>query len=223
MVYRFNPINPGTPIENAIAVINNNFGQLDNETVTKVFKGSGGKPSFVQGRLPNDLGEGILLNNNDGVPLIAAYVDKDGNPVLKVAKTGNDATTASNDQLIFNSSQNILKVVASGSRSTVVNTMTPASTTTLTVPHNLGVVPAFQTYVTLPNTFPTNYAPTGVIGMPAMAIIRDSGGAGVILVWVSSRADTTNLYLDITNPTTATITGPHNFSFKYYILQETAA
>lgn len=80
----------------------------------------------------------------------------DGNDfVMKVAPPGMNATTADNEDLIFNSSQNVLKVVQSGTLSLTQATIADpgagnyaSDTGTLgTVNHNLGYVPAFLAYV----------------------------------------------------------------------------
>lgn len=107
----FQPVGKGTSDSGRWAQANKNFAQLDREAVTKVFKNILGNEGTVIGQLPNDLGTGFIMNSLDGVPLIYAAVDNDGQPILKVAKTGHDATSASDENLVFNSAQNVLKVI----------------------------------------------------------------------------------------------------------------
>jgi hypothetical protein len=72
----------------------------------------------------------------------------------------NVKTNSDVNQFIFNSNQNIFKVVASGTMTLNANGMTVGSTNSATIAHNLGYVPAFQvyfnftsgTYTQLPNS-----------------------------------------------------------------------
>lgn len=145
MPYRFSPIHPSTPNDVLIAAINKNFASLDNETITKIFNGANGANSLIQGRLPNSLGYGYLLYREDGTVAIAMYIDSTGTPILKVSKEGYDATTATNDQLIFNSAQNIFKVAY-----TTVHTFPAESITIagglqqLVYAHGLGSIPKVE-------------------------------------------------------------------------------
>lgn len=114
MPYRFVPIGPNVSLQEALAVLNANFAQLDSEVVTKVFNAAGGNPGFLQGKLPNGLGYGFLMYTPDGKVAIACYINASGTPILKIAKDGYDALTATNDQLIFNSAQNVFKIANTG-------------------------------------------------------------------------------------------------------------
>lgn len=63
----FNPIDPSTSQSNAMAQINNNFAKLDQEVVTKVFRGESGDDVII-GKLPNGM-YGMLFYLN-GTPHI---------------------------------------------------------------------------------------------------------------------------------------------------------
>lgn len=83
--------------------------QINNEQHTKVFKGPTGN-ALITGKLPNSLGYGTILNDSSGMPSIYMAI-VDNQPIFKIAKSGFDATTAGSDDLIFNSSQNVFKIV----------------------------------------------------------------------------------------------------------------
>lgn len=114
MPNRFLPFRSGTDMNQLIAILNKNFGELDGDTITKVFSVSRTSPGFIEGQLPNNLGYGFLMYTPDNKVSIACYIDSSGQPVLKIAKAGFDALTATSDQLIFNSAQNIPKIAATG-------------------------------------------------------------------------------------------------------------
>jgi hypothetical protein len=71
MPFRFIPVNPGTDYDQAMAVMNNNFAQLDNETVTKTFKQANGN-AIVEGKLPYDGGYGSMYYNSDDVTTVVS-------------------------------------------------------------------------------------------------------------------------------------------------------
>jgi hypothetical protein len=49
-------------------------------------------------------------------------------------------------------------------------------------------------------------------------------GGGMIYLYIQARADSTNLYMDVLNPSATGQVGFGNpWVFKYYILQETAS
>lgn len=81
-------------------------------------------------------------NNNNAVALFGQ--DSTGNTVLKVAQSGYDARTATNSQLVFNSNQDILKVVLSG---TITVSITAGGGAVATVvAHGLSNIPMAIVY-----------------------------------------------------------------------------
>lgn len=150
MSNRFLPLRSGTDMDQLLAILNKNFGELDGETITKVFSVSATSPGFIQGQLPNNLGYGFLMYTPDNKVAIACYIDSSGQPILKVAKEGYDALTATNDQLIFNSSQNIFKIVESGTATINVPGAANDFIDEVVIDHNLGFVPSYEVYVTPP-------------------------------------------------------------------------
>jgi len=90
MPYRFNPVNPGTPLESAIAAFNNNFAQLDQETAVKTFNGASGEPSIITGELPYEGGYGSLYYDTNGIARIIIGVQPDGTIGMTASKEGVD-------------------------------------------------------------------------------------------------------------------------------------
>lgn len=92
MPYRFAPIGSNSSLEQALAVINNNFAQLDGETVVKTFKQPGGN-SIVQGKLPYEGGYGILIYDTDLIPRILIGIAPDGEIDMAASESGEDITS----------------------------------------------------------------------------------------------------------------------------------
>lgn len=92
MPYRFSPINPDTPFEMAVRTLNQNFAQLDNETVTKTFKGPNGKPALTSGRLDNGF-YGTAYQDQSGNTVKLVGFDSNGVFIEITVKDGNDAYT----------------------------------------------------------------------------------------------------------------------------------
>lgn len=144
-------------------------------------------------------------------------LDKDG---LRTSEAGVDVFNATNDQLTFNSNNNVFKVVQSGEASGAVASLTENATDTTTIPHNLGFAPAAIVYV---NGTGSTYLTSGRYYPTPTAISIKIGTVyhpGIIFEY---QIDDTNLYLTVTNRSTATpITDIGTVNWKYYLLQETA-
>lgn len=76
-----------------MAILNKNFGELDGETITKVFLGANNQLSIIEGKLPYDGGYGALYYDPDGVPSIVIGVLPDGTMGMVVAKEGVNVLT----------------------------------------------------------------------------------------------------------------------------------
>lgn len=199
MSNRFQPIPASTPPDQQLAMINNNFAQLDNENVKKLFYDVNGTPSIFIG------------------------IDQDQASVIKVAKPGVDVTTATNDQLAFNSAQDVFKVVASGTASisapsASTNNSQATATTNATVTHGLGYTPAVLAFLTLGSNVyrPIPYTVSGIIN-------------STVGNWTNSvlyyQVDSTSLTLisQYTQSSTTSQSGSGlGGTIKYYLLQETA-
>ena len=132
---------------------------------------------------------------------------------MKISQDGVDVTTATNNQLIFNSDQNMFKIALSGTASIVV----PAGanqTGTATVTHNLGQSPLVFGTVTL-----TPGLSSEIMQFPGAYYVWDGVSRNVPrLVFEYFATDTNTLTLQIRSDGFASGT----FTVKYYILQETA-
>lgn len=157
---------------------------------------------------------------------------------LKVAEDGVDVLTADDDELLFNSEQNVFKVVQtnthtvsysfsshSGSGFTIDNK-------TDTIAHNLGFVPAIVVFVEYAGgKFPVvNNTP--LAGLSGGTGFTFGGGTGFAfaVTHASMSVDSTNLYLGISRwgnlgngAYSASIDAESgSLTYRYYLLQETA-
>lgn len=124
-----------------------------------------GDSSSSSGRVQYDPARGVIVN--DGSNNIGLFgIDESGNVVIKIAKPGFNADTASDDELIFNSSQDIFKIAYKGT--TTINVPDTSSNTYFsTITHNLGYVPYVIAFVkpafggsTIDEYQPMPYMPT---------------------------------------------------------------
>lgn len=144
----------------------------------------------------------------------------DGTTALKVAKPTFEVDTTADANLIFNSNQNMFKIVATGTTTVT----TPASLTnkqvvTSTIPHGLGYAPAFQAYVTVPNYGVAYVAANQLTSVPFTFFSYNI----TPLLYVYASSDASNLYLNVANLYDAALAGLGGvWTFRYYILAETA-
>lgn len=154
---------------------------------------------------------------NDGSNNIGLFgFDDAGNMVVKVAKPGYDANSATDDQLVFNSSQNVFKIVDSGtSDSFNVTSSTPFS---ITINHNLGYQPIVIAYV-IGTTFGSA---TNTDVLPYYVLGSTSGvpGAFVITGAITYSVGNNSIAFTVYNP--GSISPGLTGNIKYYILQESA-
>lgn len=169
----FRPLNSTNSQATNNNEINNMVRQLNNEQKTKIYK------------------------DNNGVRNISIGVQPDGTSRIRIAKEGIDVVDATDDQLIFNSAQNVLKIVKTGT------TTIPASGSTLasvTVTHSLGFSPGVMAYLVLDvdQYIPLNYSANGfsIYSLITPTTVR----------FLESSVSPITLPIDI----------------KYYLLQETA-
>jgi hypothetical protein len=195
MPSRFIPIQPGTDASQQVAIINKNFGELDNESVTKLYNGADGIPR-------------IHINGATGV--------------IKTAAAGVDVTTATNAQLTFNSAQNVLKVVLSSTATIPSYTIgaTGSTKSSVTVTHGLGMLPAVIAYGTVsgdPNywlwagSYWDSYSAGGA-GITPMLVHNYN---------IEITTTTVKFEIDSIAGLGAPTAG-NSYAIKYYLLQETA-
>ena len=212
MPNKFQPVGQGAPLEQAIAMFNNNFAKLDNEAVTKVFKGAGGVNAFTLGQI-KDVGTGLILRDQNDIARIICYIDTTGTPILKVSKDGFDAITTGNENLIFNSAQNVFKIV---DEYTYSITGIAASNTYATTPHGLSYTPAVLGFLE------AGVAVNARTPLPTWtSLSRDDIGHTInFSTWINLEADATNTYIRFFN-SKATDVGP--IDVTVYLLQEAAS
>ena len=168
----------------------------------------------------------IGVDSNEDIRLLISAQDDDF--AMKISRDGYDATVASDEELIFNSDNNLFKIVQSG----VANVTAPGSgftgltTITTTVLHGLGKTPASLVYVTNPVALTgVGYQTPGLTAVPSTTYITNSGS---VLLVATSRVDTTNIYFDLTYLSGGAgdigpVVGGMVWAFKYYIMVETAS
>jgi hypothetical protein len=140
---------------------------------------------------------------------------------LKVSKQGKDVVTASNQDLIFNSEQNVLKIINTNTTSINVPNPLPTGTITATVPHNQTFAPAFLAFVSTPALAAYGIPNSQIVGLPY--ILPTSIGTADAPLLVQARTDASSIYFDIINYQSAALPDlGGTWSFKYYILQESA-
>lgn len=136
-----------------------------------------------------------------------------------VSQPGIDVTQATDNQLIFNSSQNIFKIVGSGTL-TLISPDPLHSNTTVTVAfaHNLGYVPAFLGFIT-----GSQYLGSDVYLQTPYTVTANIVSGTPEPITYSLSADISNIYANVYNGGGVGISGVGTTTFKYYLLQETAS
>lgn len=183
-------------IESLVKQINEQNRLISNEDRTKIIKDSSGTPRILFGEGPNQF-----------------YG-------LKVSQEGNDVTGATDSQLVFNSDNNVFKIVASGTASQPVTSLAQDATNTVTVAHNLGYIPTAIIYL---NGTGSTYLTANRYYVPPISVPVKVGATYYPGVIHSYNIDSTNIYFTVTNSSAATpITDIGTVNWKYYLLQETA-
>lgn len=140
-----------------------------------------------------------------------------------VTRTGVDAITNTDPaQFIFNSNQNVFKVVASSTASlTGSSSINNNQTQTQTIAHNLGFTPAVLIYVNAVSVVGIQGG-GGLTNLPVSYILPGIATSYPIIT-LQNRIDSTNLYLDLVcHLGTANNFSAYTWTYRYYLLQETA-
>jgi hypothetical protein len=201
-----NRLDPTTSIEDNLALINQNFDALDDQDRTKIIR-NGTTPALLLGYQKGGFGT-------------ADYG-------LKIAKTGVDVTTASNDQLIFNSNQDMLKIVSTGTVTIPAAVSASGSVSgaisSIAITHGLGYLPILSGFVMNSTEFtpipgPINMMNTGINVSPPIFLQASIGYIHVYLTTTTATftLDSSNINYGISGYTL----GP--FTVRYYFMQETA-
>lgn len=168
----------------------------------------------------NDQGKRIIKDEN-GVRRV--ILDKDG---LRTSPVGVDVTTAGEDVLTFNSAQNTLKVVQTGTASqtlTNASNVVAAGEQTFTINHNLGYKPAFDVYMTTPSTY---IAGLLLMKLPELYVLPAGHALGGGTIFSQFRATVSTTALTITyfhRVSTDYSPSVPTFSIKYYLYRESAS
>lgn len=130
---------------------------------------------------------------------------------MKVSKPGFDVTTATNDNLIFNSSQDVFKIVKSGTIAVPTNVTSGVPLITL-IPHGLSYVPIPLIYFTFDgSSYQQLPAATGFAVTSVFVGFND---------WIYATTDATNIEIVFYSA----VTGNYGtLNYKYFLLQESAA
>jgi len=160
---------------------------------------------------------------NDGSFNLARFgYQDDGSIALKIAQSGVSVDTAGDDELVFNSNQNVLKVVKSGTVSMSSSSVSSGndSTRNVTVTHSLGFAPMVIAIAKYSST----YFEWNGSNLWSYAIGAGSGvtfyGIEFFTKTISTSAVTfTSLYLNGAGGGPVTTQA---YTIKYYLLQETA-
>jgi len=167
--------------------------------------------------------------DTNGIGLAQFGQFPDGSVALKIATPGVEVSTATNNQLIFNSNQDTLKVVATGTGSTPTAPLTgnltanagtfSQVTTQNTYSHNLGYAPIVLGYL---------YNGVSYVALPlSRTVLPDFNNSAVAWVNWEISADSTNVYIKTTlilgavGGTGSLAAGSQ--AVKYFLLQETVA
>lgn len=132
-------------------------------------------------------------------------------PVIRVAKDGFDAQTGADSELIFNSEQNVLKIVSFGTTSVSSDdSATGGHIGSTTITHDLGFIPIVIAFVQSGGSwFP----------MPAAPAYSVSGTGTVFTQYIFIYSITSfNFVINFNN----SAGGNATYNVKYYLLQETA-
>lgn len=196
------PLTPGMDQATMATTVNQNFEQIAAENRSKVVRDESGTDRIIFGRYP------------------------DGNYGLKVSKPGVDVSTAEDNDLIFNSSNNLFKIVDSG---TVPMTLPDIPNGTKadvsqTVAHNLGYSPLVIAFITQTN--PQSPAvETRLFGASSVQA-KSVSTAGVVISYVSDEkviASATNVTFNWSVSNAAGYAQQaQTATIKYYLLSETA-
>lgn len=168
----------------------------------------------------------IIGRDENNIPSLIIDSDPTNGFEMKISKPTVDVTAAADDDLIFNSSQNIFKIVGvlnanifNGNTQNITSNNTQVQTNLVhAIPHGLGYIPAFLAYVQLSGA--------SYCLMPYTA--KDIFGSVInnhATRTYSITADANNIYiiLQVTQTSTTSTTITYGGEpVKIYLLQESA-
>ncbi len=154
-----------------------------------------------------------ILANDGTYNRVAIGQRSDGTYGIKVSKSGYDALTADNTNLIMNSDFNNLKVYMTGSVTLTPTAYGSAGTATTTVTTGLGYYPIIVGSVTLPAAYSND-----TMAFP-LHYVGWSGTTNSVITTVDYYATSANTF-DISAISSFDINSP--ITVKYYVLVESA-
>jgi hypothetical protein len=181
----------------------------DNYT-TRLYYDAAGIPTVLLGTRPANSSNGLSVSELG----------------LFVSQPTFDVTQATDSQLIFNSQNDVFKIVVSGTTTVTVNSGDTGTTVTTTVPHNLGYAPVVLAYVF--NPADDVGAPTGYVATPYSSLSSSNTGSTPTvqlnpIAFYFMNTDTVNAYANIVCGDVVFFSQVQGtFTFKYFLLQETA-
>lgn len=176
------------------------------------------------GRLLSNEDRTKLTKDDAGVQRILHGFQLDGfangSVGMKMSQTDVDVLNATDEELIFSTDFRLLKIVDIDTATQPVPSLTSDETTTMTVPHNLGYVPAIIVYV---NGTGSTYLTSGRYYPAPKAVTIRIGTEYSTGIEYTYEVDDTNIYFNVTNWSSATpVTDIGTANWKYYLFRETA-
>ena len=176
---------------------------------------------------------GQILGNNGTNNVGLFGFDDTGTMVVKVAKPGYDANSATNDQLVFNSSQNVFKIV--DKLTTTIPSFSLAAGAgnrfkIITIPHLQSSTPLVEIYVqsylvnfSVGGFISSTYTPLPVVydGSPNTYVFPAADMSSYPLT-IRYAVDSTNIYIQASYASTAATT-VNDIPVTYFIKQESAS
>lgn len=205
-----------------------------NDFSTQTFYTASGQAGVASGQIPSG-GTGTAIYDSAG-NIVAQYGEQsdgsvnlkffDSNGIgvaqfgqftggavaLKVAFPNVEVSSAPDSELIFNSNQNIFKIVQSGVVALNGANSVSTNTTTITIP-GYNNSPAFLAYLQLSNISTQ---------LPSFNLTVQSGYAGIgYIIYGNAYQSGTDGKLDLSATNYTIANDPNTYTIKYYILQET--
>ena len=184
------------------------------------------KAKLVHGNVPdtqNAFGQTFYDSGGTRRLLFGNYPD--GSVKAKLSQENVDVLTATDDQLIWSSDFNSFKI--SLSSTTTISpppSWTAGTTLTATIPHNRTITPSFIVYADTPSYGIGAPQESKLTNLPTMITISNATvGGSEIYIYCQAASDNTNLYIYLTNTyNSTTINNSPTWSFRYYVIEETA-
>ncbi len=175
-------------------------------------------PSFNGRVVKDDANDRFYVTDDNNVPIALFGKDAAQNIVVKVAQSGYNVITASDSELIFNSADDMFKIIQKPTTGFALTSGSTQASTTASIIHNLGYEPLVFCTVNI-----TTGPQTGIFPLPFVDFGTSSNvpDAFVVLSYVKLRniTDTELLFEVGIEAASQTIDGV----ITAYILQETAS